>query len=208
MKKSISERSSSHGLEPLSTEYSLVVIGTAGSGKSCCTIRYVSDRFVEEYDPTLEDLFKQTVNIDGDSYVLKIYDTAGVEEFPIVKDGYMREADGFLCVYAINALESFEEVTKLYEWVMRVKENKSVPFVLVGNKCDLEDKRAISVEKGEQMAKSMGLLFFETSAKTGLNIEKAYTELVRQITTFRIQHPDPQPQAEQNEKTACPCTVI
>jgi len=167
----------------------LVVIGTAGSGKSCITIRFVARRFVEEYEPTLEDSFRQEVDIDGKFSILSIYDTAGVDEFPIVKDGYMREADGFLCVYAINAEESFEEVSKLHDWVMRVKENKPVPFVLCGNKADLEDKRVITIERGEQLARQLDILFMETSAKTGKNVEKAFSELVRKVRKYKSSQP-------------------
>jgi len=175
-------------------DYSLVVIGTAGSGKSCITIRFVADRFVEEYEPTLEDSFRQQVNIDGTTSILNIYDTAGVDEFPIVKDGYMREADGFLCVYAINAEESFQECTKLHDWVMRVKENRPVPFVLCGNKCDLEEYRVVSYEKGNELAKALNIMFMETSAKTGKNIEKAFTELVRAVRSTAVpKTPQPPP---------------
>jgi len=191
-------------------DFSLVVIGTAGSGKSCITIRFVADRFVEEYEPTLEDSFRQQVNIDGTTSVLNIYDTAGVDEFPIVKDGYMREADGFLCVYAINAQESFDEVIKLHDWVMRVKENKLVPFVLCGNKCDLEDLRVVSYEKGEQLAKSLNIMFMETSAKTGKNIEKAFLELVRAVrstATPKIQ-PNNQDAAKQASTQSSHCCIL
>jgi len=192
-----------------SIDHNLVVIGTAGSGKSCITIRFVADRFVEEYEPTLEDTFRQQVDIDGKTSLLNIYDTAGVDEFPIVKDGYMRDADGFLCVYAINAEESFEEIGKLYEWVMRVKENKPVPFVLCGNKCDLEERRVISFEKGDQLAKRLGLSFMGTSAKTGKNIESAFTELVRAVRKYKIDVPAPvvrpAPAARANR---CNCALL
>jgi len=186
----------------------LVVIGTAGSGKSCITIRFVADRFVEEYEPTLEDSFRQQVEIDGKTSILNIYDTAGVDEFPIVKDGYMREADGFLCVYAINAEESYEEVSKLHDWVMRVKENKPVPFVLCGNKSDLEDKRVISFEKGEQLANSLNISFMETSAKTGKNIEKAFTELVRGVRKHKASSPSPPVAQTVRDKKKSDCCII
>jgi len=192
----------------------LVVIGTAGSGKSCITIRFVADRFVEEYEPTLEDSFRQQVEIDGRTSILNIYDTAGIDEFPIVKDGYMREADGFLCVYAINAEESFEEVSKLHDWVMRVKENKPVPFVLVGNKSDLEEKRVITYEKGEQLAKSLNIMFMETSAKTGKNVEKAFTELVRAVRKHKPNAPQSNnskpiqtPKTDTDSK-GCNCVIL
>eukprot|EP01118_Nematostelium_gracile_P000413 TRINITY_DN1045_c0_g1_i1.p1 TRINITY_DN1045_c0_g1~~TRINITY_DN1045_c0_g1_i1.p1 ORF type:complete len:230 (+),score=52.48 TRINITY_DN1045_c0_g1_i1:1-690(+) len=208
-KRQVSTQSTGFVLDMAEEHSNLVVIGTAGSGKSCITIRFVADRFVEEYEPTLEDSFRQQVEIDNKTSVLNIYDTAGVDEFPIVKDGYMREADGFLCVYAINAEESFEEVSKLHDWVMRVKENKPVPFVLCGNKSDLEDKRVISFEMGDQLAKSLNIIFMETSAKTGKNIEKAFTELVRGVRKHKQSSPSaPTQPASAPTKRESKCCLI
>lgn len=126
----------------------------------CCwySIVFIYLKF-GEYEPTLADTFEQEVEIDGSKSVVLIFDTAGVDDMPIVKDGYMREADGFLCVYAIDNLESFEEVKKLHEWVLRyeiflafilhlrVKENKMPPFLVIGNKADLTEERLVSKEQ-------------------------------------------------------------
>lgn len=191
-------------------DYNLVVIGTAGSGKSCITIRFVADRFVEEYEPTLEDSFRQEVDIDGSKSILNIYDTAGVDDLPIVKDGYMREADGFLCVYAVNSPESFEEVSKLYEWVLRVKENKPPPFILAGNKTDLEASRVVSTREGTELAKKLGIPFLETSAKTGSNVEEVFTELVREVRKVPVsnpKHPKPSPPQTEDGKKGC-CLLL
>jgi len=183
----------------------LVVIGTAGCGKSCITIRFIANRFVEEYEPTLEDSFRQTVTIDGVTSTLNIYDTAGIEEFPTVRDGYMREADGFLCVYAITNEESFAEVTELYEFVNRVREDHTLPFVICGNKCDLEDRRVVSKSKGEELARKLGVTFMETSALSGKNIEVAFQELVRLVRRYKAaKNPH---KGNQPKDDSC-CTIV
>eukprot|EP01119_Soliformovum_irregulare_P001929 TRINITY_DN1183_c0_g1_i2.p1 TRINITY_DN1183_c0_g1~~TRINITY_DN1183_c0_g1_i2.p1 ORF type:complete len:157 (+),score=34.70 TRINITY_DN1183_c0_g1_i2:443-913(+) len=156
------------------------------------------------------------MEVDGVRSVLNIYDTAGVEDFPIVKDGYMREADGFLCVYAVNSPESFEEVSKLHGWVMRVKENRRVPFVLCGNKVDLgESKRLVTTEEGETLAKDLNIQFLETSALTGKNIEQAFGDLVREIRKENKEEEGRAVEAPSNASTSknkgtkkCACVLI
>jgi len=165
--------------------YKLVLVGLGGVGKSCLTIQFISQRFVDDYDPTLEDSYRKQVVVDGTSCVLDIFDTAGQEEFSSVRDEYMRTGDGFLCVYSITYAVSFEEAGKLHQHILRVKEQDTVPFVLVGNKCDLENEREVSKERGEELAKQIGCKFMEASAKTATNATEAFYELVREIRRYK-----------------------
>jgi len=168
--------------------YNLVVIGVAGSGKSCITIRFIANRFVGEYDPTLEDSYRRQFNVDDIACVLDIFDTAGTDDFAQVRDGYIRQGEGFLCVYAIDDEKSFKEVIKLYDHVARVKDVQStaLPFVLVGNKTDLESYREVSFDRGRGAADMIHASFFETSALTGKNVTEAFHELARLIRRARI----------------------
>jgi GTPase KRas protein len=77
------------------------------------------------------------------------FDTAGQEDFAAVRDSYMRTGDGFLCVYSVTLQASFDEAVNLHEHILRVKDADEVPFVLVGNKCDLEDAREVQTSKGQ-----------------------------------------------------------
>lgn len=99
----------------------------------------------------------------------------------------MRTGDGFLCVYSITLQPSFEEASALHSHILRVKDSENVPFVLVGNKSDLEDEREVSYEKGAQLAKDLNCPFLETSAKTKTNVVEAFETLVREIKRFRDQ---------------------
>jgi len=162
-------------------EYKLVVLGGGGVGKSALTIRLVTDNFLDEYDPTIEDSYRKQVVIDESPALLDILDTAGQEEFSSMQDQWMRDGKGFLLVYNITSRPTFDEVQTLYDKILRTKDTDRVPIVLVGNKCDLVNDRQISHDEGEALAKSWNCAFFETSAKTKINNEACFFELVRSI---------------------------
>jgi len=163
----------------------LVLVGLGGVGKSCLVIQFISQRFVEDYDPTLEDSYRKHVSVDGEDCILDIFDTAGQEDFSAVRDQYMRTSDGFLCAYSVTDPASFNEVQHLFDHILRVKDTDTVPFVLVGNKCDLDNARSITKEQGEQLAGELKCKFLETSAKKRLNVNEAFNELVREVKAWR-----------------------
>uniref|UniRef100_A0A8C1DD89 small monomeric GTPase n=1 Tax=Cyprinus carpio carpio TaxID=630221 RepID=A0A8C1DD89_CYPCA len=147
------------------TEYKLVVVGAGGVGKSALTIQLIQNHFVDEYDPTIEDSYRKQVVIDGETCLLDILDTAGQEEYSAMRDQYMRTGEGFLCVFAINNTKSFEDIHQYREQIKRVKDSDDVPMVLVGNKCDLP-ARTVDTRQAQELARSYGIPFIETSAKT------------------------------------------
>ncbi|XP_028399623.1 GTPase HRas [Dendronephthya gigantea] len=162
------------------TEYKLVVVGAGGVGKSALTIQLIQNHFVDEYDPTIEDSYRKQVVIDGETCLLDILDTAGQEEYSAMRDQYMRTGEGFLCVFAINNVKSFDDVHQYREQIKRVKDADEVPMVLVGNKCDLPT-RNVSSESARELASSFSIPFIETSAKTRQGVDEAFYTLVREI---------------------------
>lgn len=184
-------------------EYKLVVLGAGGVGKSALTIRLVTDNFLDEYDPTIEDSYRKQVTIDDQAALLDILDTAGQEEFSSMQDQWMRDGRGFLIVYNITSAASFDEVSVLYEKILRTKDVDSVPVVLAGNKADLKNQRAVDYEKGAELAKQWDAPFFETSAKIKLNNEACFFELVRQIRKLDV--PDENPRKPLFPKM---CTIL
>nr|XP_033816768.1 GTPase HRas-like isoform X2 [Geotrypetes seraphini] len=162
------------------TEYKLVVVGAGGVGKSALTIQLIQNHFVDEYDPTIEDSYRKQVVIDGETCLLDILDTAGQEEYSAMRDQYMRTGEGFLCVFAINNMKSFQDVHHYREQINRVKDSDDVPMVLVGNKCDLPS-RTIDTKQAQELARGYGIPFIETSAKTRQGVEDAFYTLVREI---------------------------
>ena len=113
--------------------------------------------------------------------MLDILDTAGQEEYSAMRDQYMRTGQGFLMVYAITSRSSFEELVGFKDQILRVKEADHVPMVVVGNKSDLESERQVSSQEGQDLARNFGSPFFETSAKTRVNVEESFYHLVREI---------------------------
>uniref|UniRef100_A0A673LBK0 small monomeric GTPase n=1 Tax=Sinocyclocheilus rhinocerous TaxID=307959 RepID=A0A673LBK0_9TELE len=170
------------------TEYKLVVVGAGGVGKSALTIQLIQNHFVDEYDPTIEDSYRKQVVIDGETCLLDILDTAGQEEYSAMRDQYMRTGEGFLCVFAINNLKSFADVHLYREQIKRVKDSDDVPMVLVGNKCDLA--RTVDTKQAQELARSYGIEFVETSAKTRQGVEDAFYTLVREIRHYRMKKLD------------------
>ena len=93
----------------------------------------------------------------------------------------MRTGQGFMLVYAITSRSSFDEISSFRDQILRVKDKDKVPVVLVGNKCDLESERQVTTNEGNDLARSFGCPFLETSAKTRINVEDSFFNLVREI---------------------------
>ena len=115
----------------------------------------------------------KTIQINGKSVKIQIWDTAGQEAFQAITRTYYKGAIGALLVYDITRKETFIHVTK---WLEEVRNNssKTITVILIGNKKDLEDKRQVSYEEGEAFAKENGLMFLETSAKTAYNVVESF----------------------------------
>ncbi|XP_055046664.1 ras-related and estrogen-regulated growth inhibitor isoform X3 [Misgurnus anguillicaudatus] len=160
-----------------SPEVKLAVFGRAGVGKSALVVRFLTKRFIWEYDPTLvmfidpqnsvcvftESTYRHQANIDDEMISMEILDTAGQEDV-LQKEGHMRWADGLILVYDITDRGSFEDVVPLKGLLDEVKKPKHVPLVLLGNKADLEHARQVSTEEGERLAADMACAFYECSA--------------------------------------------
>ena len=113
-------------MEKPGAENKIVVLGGGGVGKSALTIRLVTDNFLEEYDPTIEDSYRKQVSIDNTVALLDILDTAGQEEFASMQDQWIREGKGFLLVYTITSQQSFDEMKTFYKNILRTKDADKV----------------------------------------------------------------------------------
>jgi len=162
----------------------IVMLGNGGVGKSACTFRFVQEKFVEAYNPTIEDSYRKAIKLDGRNFVLDILDTAGQEEYTELREVYMRGGEGFIIVYSITDHKSFQEVSEFRDRTLRVKDKKEVPMVLVGNKSDLETQRKVSKEEGQQLAAQFGVPFFEASALTGNNTDEIFHAMCREVNNY------------------------
>jgi GTPase KRas protein len=161
------------------SEYKLVVVGGGGVGKSALTTQFVTNHFVEMYDPTIEDQYRKQVAIDGETCLLDILDTAGQEEYSAMRDSYMRSGQAFILAFSITSRASFDEISCFREQILRVKEADNVPMVLVGTKSDLEEQRQITTREGQDLSVSWNVPFFEVSSYTRMNVDECFFEAVR-----------------------------
>ena len=120
------------------------------------------------------------MDLNGQKVKLQIWDTAGQERFKNITSSYYRGGNGILVVYDITDRDSF---TNLNSWLIEIEKsaNKNVYKILIGNKCDLEDKRAVTFQEGKDFAESNGMHFMETSAKTAQKVNDAFESLTSEI---------------------------
>ncbi|XP_012258873.1 ras-related protein Rab-8A isoform X2 [Athalia rosae] len=161
--------------------FKLLLIGDSGVGKTCVLFRFSEDAFNTTFISTIGIDFKiRTIELDSKKVKLQIWDTAGQERFRTITTAYYRGAMGIMLVYDVNNERSFENIKN---WIRNIEENASadVEKMLLGNKCDLADRRQVSKERGEQLAVEYGIKFMETSAKASINVEEAFYTLARDI---------------------------
>jgi len=163
------------------TLYKIVMLGEGGVGKSCLTVQFCHGYFTLDYDPTIENLYRKQVTIDEEACLLEILDTAGQEDYIAMRDQHIIQGGGFVLVYSIIHAPSFQQLGELFQSILRVKDKEDYPIVVFGNKADLESQRTVSTQQGKDFAQKINAPFFETSAKTRLNVEAGYFQLVREM---------------------------
>lgn len=201
--------------------FKYIIIGDSGVGKSCLLLQFTDKRFEPLHDLTIGVEFgTRMVSIDGKNVKLQIWDTAGQESFRSITRSYYRGACGALLVYDVTRRETFQH---LQGWLEDAKSNShsAMTIMLIGNKSDLESKRQVSKEEGEQFAKKNGLVFMETSAKTAQNVDEAFlrtaTIIYENVQKGTIELSvvsgkagnnavKPQPKQGGGKTTSCPCS--
>ncbi|KAH0912010.1 hypothetical protein HID58_035331, partial [Brassica napus] len=155
---------------------------TPGVGKSCLLLRFSDGSFTTSFITTIGIDFKiRTIELDGKRIKLQIWDTAGQERFRTITTAYYRGAMGILLVYDVTDESSFNNIRN---WIRNIEQHASdnVNKILVGNKADMdESKRAVPKAKGQALADEYGIKFFETSAKTNLNVEEVFFSIGKDI---------------------------
>uniref|UniRef100_A0AAQ4R9M1 small monomeric GTPase n=1 Tax=Gasterosteus aculeatus aculeatus TaxID=481459 RepID=A0AAQ4R9M1_GASAC len=152
--------------------FKLLLIGDSGVGKTCLLFRFSEDAFNTTFISTIGIDFKiRTIELDGKKIKLQIWDTAGQERFRTITTAYYRGAMGIMLVYDITNEKSFDNIRN---WIRNIQEHASsdVERMILGNKCDMKDRRQVSKERGEKLAIDYGIKFLETSAKSSINVEE------------------------------------
>ncbi|XP_062984122.1 ras-related protein Rab-3C [Elgaria multicarinata webbii] len=158
--------------------FKLLIIGNSSVGKTSFLFRYADDSFTSAFVSTVGIDFKvKTVFKNEKRIKLQIWDTAGQERYRTITTAYYRGAMGFILMYDITNEESFNAVQ---DWSTQIKTYSwdNAQVILVGNKCDMEEERVISTDRGKHLAEQLGFEFFETSAKDNINVKQTFERLV------------------------------
>ncbi|THU56058.1 hypothetical protein C4D60_Mb11t13260 [Musa balbisiana] len=161
--------------------FKVVIIGDSAVGKSNLLSRYARNEFNLHSKATIGVEFQtQSVDVDGKEVKAQIWDTAGQERFRAVTSAYYRGALGALLVYDISRCSTFDSIAR---WLdeLNTHSDTTVTRMLVGNKCDLETLREVSVEEGKALAEAKGLFFIETSALDSTNVKTAFEIVIKEI---------------------------
>jgi len=161
--------------------FKFIIIGDAATGKSCLLHRFIDNKFMRDSTHTIGVEFgSKIINIQNNNIKLQIWDTAGQERFRSVTRSYYRGAAGALLVYDITSRESYNHLSTWLEDA-RTLASAGIVIILVGNKKDLEDEREVTFIEASRFAQENNLMFLETSALTGDNVEEVFLKCARTI---------------------------
>jgi Ras-related protein Rap-2C len=180
-------------------EFKVVVLGSGGVGKSALTVQFVSGHFMEKYDPTIEDFYRKEIEVDNTPCVLEMLDTDGTEQFASMRDHNNKNGQGFVVCYSLTNHQTFQDIKTMKEQIVRVKGSDKVPILLVANKVDLENQREVPTVEGMALAQIWGCTFIESSAKSRMNVNEVFAEIVREMN---------QKSYSKDREIVCTCCVI
>ncbi|XP_060946476.1 ras-related protein Rab-26-like [Limanda limanda] len=170
--------------------FKVMLVGDSGVGKTCLLVRFKDGAFLAgSFISTVGiDFRNKVLDIDGVKVKLQIWDTAGQERFRSVTHAYYRDANALLLLYDVTNKTSFDNIQA---WLTEIHEyaQQDVVLMLLGNKADATHNRVVKREDGERLAKEFGVPFMETSARSGLNVELAFTAVARELKHRSLKDP-------------------
>ncbi|KAJ7069465.1 P-loop containing nucleoside triphosphate hydrolase protein [Mycena amicta] len=176
-------------------QWRMTLLGASGVGKTTLTVQFTMNRFIRDYDPTLQDNNRKQFIVDNRVCFLELIQV----DIDTPTQG-MFEGQGFILVYSIASRSTFDQLEGFHQLVQRVK--KAPVLILVGNKCDIVSEREVSKDEGAALARRFSCEFLETSAKTAQNVERVFSNLVRAL---RAKHREAQLPLKEKKKT---CLIL
>ena len=164
--------------------FPVVLQGASGVGRSALALHLHLNKFVPRWDPTIEDEYSVILEENNESQVWRVRDARSKSEFVGAKVFERDNAAGILLVYCVDCRHSFNHAANDLAAITESHPNK--PVVIVGNKCDLEDKRVVTTRELEQLALRYQVPFVETSAKLSINIQEMAKLLSKELKNAGI----------------------
>ena len=164
--------------------FKLILIGNSGVGKSSILQRYMNKTFEESYKCTIGvDFLMKSVEVKGKKVKLQLWDTAGQEKYKSMVSSYYRGANVALVVFDITSRSSFESLPLWIEnYYKNGPEQKNI--ILIGNKKDMADQRQVTQEEAEEFSETNNMIYFETSAKEGDNVDYVFNFAAEKLLEF------------------------
>lgn len=161
-------------------DVNILVLGSQGVGKSALTVRFLTKRFIGDYEKEHESLCSHCVMVEGKTVSVHILDTAW-KDGDVLKDEYLLWADGIILVYSITDKSSFDKIRMTLEWILAKKGDEKV-LAVVGNKSDLIHRKVVSDTEAAQLCGEYNCLFFETSASDNYtDVANAFNTIIKEI---------------------------
>jgi Ras-related protein Rab-18 len=168
-------------MEDYTYQLKVVLIGDSGVGKSSILLRYTDDRFSDHQPTTIGVDFKTKYEtVQGKRLKVALWDTAGQERFRTLTTTYYRGAQGAILVFDVTRQDTFTNLNTWLEQLESADTSRGTVKLLIGNKVDLPN-RVVSFEEAELLAKSKGMIYIETSAKTKKGISETFEEMIHKI---------------------------
>ncbi|XP_067136921.1 ras-related protein Rab-22A-like [Centruroides vittatus] len=164
------------------------LIGNAGVGKTCLATRLIYNTYNPLTPPSIGVAYgTKHFRIEGYSYQIHIWDTAGEERYLSMIPIYYRNSNAVIVAYDITNPISFVSVKN---WIKEVKLYTSPDLVvaIAGNKCDLEESRRVDIKLAKNYADDTGAFFFETSARSNTNIQDMFFRIAQAVHRKKTQH--------------------
>ncbi len=171
----------------------LILLGDAAVGKTSIVNRFIKKKFKVDYSHTVGvDISNTEVNLDDDTQVtLSIWDVAGQESFNFMRSNFYYGTDGVILCFDLTRAETFDHI---YDWLVEVKKliSQEVPFILIGNKVDLlaDVGQVVSEEEISNFVEKRNVIYRETSAKNGTNVDIIFEDITKIIIKARTYNVD------------------
>jgi len=162
----------------------VIILGDSGVGKTSLMNQYVNKKFSNQYKATIgADFLTKEVMVDDRLVTMQIWDTAGQERFQSLGVAFYRGADCCVLVFDVNVAKTFENLDSWREEFLvqaGPKDPENFPFVVLGEKIDLENQRAVSQKRAQAWCQTKnGIPYYETSAKEAINVEQAFQVIAK-----------------------------